>query len=254
MVRPVDRSEALDGLRTSDIPRLVLWPEDANGPSDRAVGSAAVLSGSFDPLTVAHEAVARAAAGAADAVVLLYSPRTLPKEPGTAGPLLSESERLDVLERFCASRPKVALGLCSHGLLVDQVRAAMGRFPGAELTVVLGSDKLIQLFVPHWYEDRDEALGALFGAAAIRYALRRGDGEAVAALLADAAGAGWTDRIERLDVDPVVAAVAARDVRERARSGAPVDPLVPPEARDGILRAILRERLSGIADRPEPPS
>jgi len=28
-----------------------------------------------------------------------------------------------------------------------------------------------------------------------------------------------------------------------------VEALVPPEARDGILRAVLRERLSGIADR-----
>jgi len=247
----VDRAEALEGLRSSDIPRLVLWPEDANGASGRAAGSVALLSGSFDPVTVAHEALARAGTGSADLVVLMYSVRTLPKELETAGALFTEDERLEVLERFCAARPKLALGLCSHGLLVDQVRAARSRFPGAELTVLLGSDKLIQLFEPHWYGDRDEALGALFDAAAVRYALRRGDEDAVASVLEEAARAGWVDPIERLEVDPAVAAVASREVRERARSGAPVEALVPPEARDGILRAVLRERLSGIADRTD---
>jgi phosphopantetheine adenylyltransferase len=231
----MDPTDVLQALRASDRPRLVLWPE--SGPDARSV---ALLAGSFDPITVAHVAMAEAARAVADLVVLVYAVRTLPKEPGTAEPLFTERERVQVAARVCARREGMALGLCSHGLLAEQVAAAGERFPAASRSVVLGSDKLIQLFDPRWYGDRDTALGALFGAADVRYAVRAGDH--VAGALVEAEALGVADRVRPLEVDPGVAAVSARAVRVRARAGGDVGGLVPAEAVAAVRSAVLRER------------
>src|SRR5205823_931064 len=67
IVRPVDPVEALVGLRDSPTPRLVLWPDDGGSTDPASVG---LLSGSFDPPTVGHEELARAAARRVELVVL----------------------------------------------------------------------------------------------------------------------------------------------------------------------------------------
>jgi nicotinic acid mononucleotide adenylyltransferase len=238
MVRALDPGQALRDLLAAGRPTLVLWPEDR--PAE--VASVALLAGSFDPVTVAHVALAEAALDHVRLVVAVYSARTLPKEPGTEGPLLGEVQRIRTLAAVCAAREGMAVGLCSHGLLADQVAAATDRFPGTQVFVVLGSDKLVQLLDPAWYDDRDAALRGLFSSAHVLFAPRRGDGDAVARALREAAALGWADRIHDLDVPPSLAAVASRDVRERARRGVDVSALVPPEALAAVTAAASRER------------
>jgi nicotinamide-nucleotide adenylyltransferase len=209
-------------VHSSKAPLLVVEPDP--GPVERV----ALLPGSFDPITIAHAALAEAASSWADAIVLLYSVRTLAKEgEAPEPPLLPEPERIRSLEAFSRLGSKTVAGLCSHGLLVDQVRAGEVRFPSADLRLVIGSDKLLQLLDPKWYEDRDAALGELFGRAAVMFAVREGDEEAVRAALADADNAGWKDRILALDVSPAVAAVSSRMVRSLIRQGSDVSHLVP---------------------------
>ncbi|MFL5797962.1 MAG: adenylyltransferase/cytidyltransferase family protein [Actinomycetota bacterium] len=234
----MDPTQALRELGLAERPRLVLWPDDAPAP---AAPSVALLAGSFDPVTVAHLALSEAAREHAALVVALYSARTLPKEPGTPPPLLDERERIETLAAACAGREGLAAGLCSHGLLADQVTAAAGRFPGADLFVVLGSDKLSQLLDPAWYEDRERALASLFSSATVLYATRRGEEELAARAVAEAVALGWGARIRRLDVPPDVASVAARDVRDRARRGDDVSALVPAEALGAVVAAVWRE-------------
>jgi len=231
----VDLQEQIEALRSSHRPVLTPWPS----PVDGEVGSVALLAGSFDPITVAHLAMAEAALGGSDLVVLTYSVRTLPKETAVAPPLLSEAERIATVASVCAGRPGLALGLSSHGLLADQVAAARALFPGAAISVVLGSDKLRQLFDPRWYEDIGASLLGLFAEAELRYALREGDdvGEA----LAGAARLGPAARVAPLPVDPAVAAVSSRGVRELARAGSDVSALVPPEALRAVVDAVRRE-------------
>jgi nicotinic acid mononucleotide adenylyltransferase len=209
-------------VRSAKRPLLVVEPDPD------PVGRVALVPGSFDPITVAHAALAEAASAWADAIVLLYSVRTLAKEgEAPEPPLLAESDRIQSLEAFSRSGPKTVAGLSSHGLLVDQVRAAVDRFPSAELRLVIGSDKLIQLLDRKWYEDRDEALDVLFGRAAVMFAVREGDEAAVRAALADPANARWKARVLALDVDPTVAAVSSRMVRSLLRQGEDVRHLVP---------------------------
>jgi cytidyltransferase-like protein len=226
----VDLRKLVAELRSTQRPRLALWPE-----RDLRPASVGLLAGSFDPITVGHVAMAEAAAARVDLVVLTYSVRTLPKEPGVAGPLLSEDERIRTVAGVSAGRPGMALGLTSHGLLVEQAAAAASRFPGAALLVVMGSDKLAQLFDPRWYPDRDAAVADLLEVAEVRYAVRSGDD--VAGPLAKAERVGFAGRIRPLDVDPAVAAVSSRLVRQLAREGRGVSTLVPPEALDAVVRA-----------------
>jgi nicotinamide-nucleotide adenylyltransferase len=199
-------------------------------PPFEAGGSVALLSGSFDPVTVGHLAVAKAALPHAERVVLVYAARTIPKEPDAPEPLLDERSRLAALDAVCRSRPWLAVGISSHGLLVEQVRAARNRFGDAELFAVMGSDKVLQVLDPRWYPDRDAALEELFGAAIVLYAVRAGQEEDVADALGRPANARWSERFIRLPVPPDVAALSSREVRRRLRAGAEVHGLVPDEA------------------------
>jgi nicotinic acid mononucleotide adenylyltransferase len=191
----------------------------------------ALLAGSFDPITIGHAAMADAAIEQADLVVLVYAVRTLPKEGAPEPPLLGEIDRLAWLDQFRNSRERVAIGLSSHGLLADQAEAASERFLGAELSVVVGSDKLLQLLDPAWYEDRDGTLGSMFERARVLYAVRAEDEGAVATALESPETARWRHRFERLAVSPQVAAVSSRDLRARHRRGEDIAPLVPEAVR-----------------------
>jgi nicotinamide-nucleotide adenylyltransferase len=228
----------LAALRRSTRPTMVVEAQD---PEPDHV---ALVSGSFDPITIAHAALADAAAGWADLVVVLYSPRTVPKPGDAEPPLLSETERLRGMEAFCLPRPKREPGLCSHGLLVEQVQAARVRFPQAELRLAIGSDKLLQVLDPRWYEDPTAALDTLFEHAVVMYAVRDGEEAAVTEALS-ASGARWRHRVARLDVSPEVAAVSSSLVRSMARRGQDVRHLVPPE-----VLPLLPPSLPGVGIRP----
>ncbi len=228
--------QTLEELRGAPRPTLVFTRDPGQ------VRSAALLSGSFDPLTVAHAALAERAADRVDAVVLVYAVDTLPKEGRAAPPLLPVEVRLDVVDRYCAPDSRRFLGLCSHGLLADQAEAAAERFPGAELWLIVGSDKVVQLFDPRWYEDRDAALDRLFARAGLLYADRAGSEGVVGRLLERRENRRWRDRVARLDVRSSLAGVSSRMVRELVRRGEQVDALVPPEARDAVREAARSER------------
>lgn len=206
------------------------------GKGGIAPNSVALLSGSFDPMTMAHAALADAASRVVDLVLLVYSARTLPKEGSGPPPLLREADRVEVLDRFCHAHPKTAVALCSHGLLADQVAAARKRFPTQTLFVVMGSDKVLQVLNPKWYDDQHSTLEALFREAAVLYADRAGEEGAVEASLRRPENARWAGRFTRLDVPAGVAAVSSRSVRELLEAGENPAGLVVEEARRYLPR------------------
>jgi len=223
-----EREAALARMRAAEAPAIELVTD----PAPARPRSVALVSGSFDPVTVAHVGLAEAALASSEWVLFVYSVRTLPKEgrSGEHGPLLSETERLDALAKVCARHPRFAVAVCSRGLLVDQVEAAADTFPGAELSLVVGSDKLLQLFDPRWYEDRDSAITRLLDRAGIRYSVRRGDAEAVDALLRGNLVPPWRDRFELLGATGPIADHSSSRVRDLVRRGSDVSDLVPEEA------------------------
>lgn len=193
--------------------------------SARRVG---LVSGSFDPMTVAHAALAEALrAEAADPVLLVYSPRTIPKDPGAEPPLLRPEERLASVAAWCESRPGLLPAVCSHGLYVDQAEAAARAFPAAEIVLALGADKVLQLFDPSWYEDPDQALDRLFQRASVVYAPRGGQDEAVEQVVGR--HGAWTSRVTRVALPDDLSDVSSSEVRRRVRGGQDVASSVPPE-------------------------
>ncbi|HJV04511.1 MAG TPA: hypothetical protein VJ868_04535 [Actinomycetota bacterium] len=208
-------------------PRLI--PLTGPAPPVARVG---LIPGSFDPMTVAHAALAGALLEeGADVVVLTYSPHTMPKE-GAAGaepPLLDEVGRVRALLAFAAPRDRVGVALSSHGLFADQAEAAAMVFPGTDLAFAVGSDKLAQLADPAWYEDRDAALERLFVRAEVRYAMRAGDVDRVRDALRSLDH--WAGRIRPLGVPEALAGISSSMVRRAVRAGVDVSDLVPPEVR-----------------------
>ena len=219
-------------LRRPGPPRLeVLLPVEIGPPDPAVVG---LLSGSFDPPTIAHLALARGLMQmGCELVLLVWSVRTLPKERAPGGdpspPLLDVPARIDSLAALAGSLTGLGVALSSHGLIAEQTEAAARRFPDARLVVGMGSDKVLQLLDPRWYEDRTAALDHLTALATVAYAVRAGEEEMVRAALADPANARWRHAFRSLDGDPAVAAVSSREVRSRLRAAEDVSDLVPPE-------------------------
>ena len=189
----------------------------------------AILAGSFDPLTNAHLALARAAreVGGCDAVYLALSRQTVDKEARVRP---SDTDRALLLRQVASREPGLGVILFNRGLYAEQAVAARAAFPEAEIRFIVGFDKARQIFDPRYYADRDAALRQLFSRVSLLVAPRADAGpEALAALLDRPENAPFRGRVGALPFDPAWATDSATVVREAARAGEPFAALVPPE-------------------------
>lgn len=236
--RRVDARETLLQMEVPGPPRLrSIVPHTL--PSLRELG---VVSGSFDPPTLAHLALAHGLHDmGCEVVALVYSVRTLPKEVAPGGlvrpALLDPVDRLACLAAVCEGRPWLGVAVCSHGLLAEQAEAAARACPGARVILGMGSDKVLQLLDPRWYDDRDAALEALFARASVAYAPRSGQAEAVVQALARPHNLAWAGAISLLDVPREIWELSSRQVRERLASGEVPTEWLPPEVVPFVVRA-----------------
>ena len=192
-----------------------------------------VFAGSFNPLTEAHAALARAARAQAglDVIVWLCATRTVDKERVERAAL---PDRLAQLVAYACAATAAAVALTNRGLYVDEARALRPVLaPHAQLSVLVGFDKIVQILDPRYYVDRDAALRALFAEANVLVAPRAGAGrEALTALLARPENRPFGDRVAYLAVAPQHAddsSTAARQLSADARWD-DVRALVVPEA------------------------
>jgi nicotinic acid mononucleotide adenylyltransferase len=184
----------------------------------------AILSGSFNPPTIAHQVIAeRAIAQGCDASLLVLPASPAGKEPAGMIP----EDRLLAL-RMAAHRSAAIVAATTHGLYVDQAEAAARAFPGADLTFLAGSDKVLQIFEPQWYEDRDAALERLFSLANFLVAPRGQDGPRLRACLKAPENRRFADAITVVPLHPSVADLSSTRVRGLLEAGADASGLVPP--------------------------
>jgi nicotinic acid mononucleotide adenylyltransferase/predicted RNA-binding protein with PIN domain len=165
-----------------------------------------VYPGSFDPLTVAHLAVAEAAVRAAnlDRLDLVLSNIALGKERGAHS---SVEARVAAIRRAARSRPWLGVAVTDAQLIAD--------IASGYDVVVMGADKWAQVRDPAWYGDNEAARDAALAALPRVLVAPRPGFEVVGA--------------EALDVDPEIADVSST----RARSGE--HHLVVPDARRRLL-------------------
>lgn len=182
----------------------------------------AVYPGSFDPPTVAHLAIVRAALAHVDEVRLVLSEVALGKAdlpPDRA----SVTVRTSVLEALAAEVPGTTVAVTRAGLVADIAAEAQAD------AVVLGSDKWAQILDPAWYggstDARDAALRRL-PRVLLAPRLTPADGAGAADLGADSTlGPGVVLDLVHLDLDPAHRTVSST----RARAGE--HHLIVPQAR-----------------------
>lgn len=162
--------EAVTSLDPSGPPRVRMISSEPI-QACRRVG---ILCGSFNPLTLAHSQLAEQVCQTwqLDRVFLSLATRTVDKEQVTG---LGLEDRLALLCLYAAGRPSMSVALLNRGLYIEQARA-FRRLLGAdtELCFLTGMDKLTQILDPRYYQERDAALGELFGLACLIVA-NRGD-------------------------------------------------------------------------------
>ena len=211
------------------------------GPSLAGIRRLAALPGSFNPPHRAHQALLRAAREAwrADGAACVLSARTVDKEQVSG---LWLEDRLWLL---CAlDGAETAVVATNRGLYVEQAMALRALCPHLEaLAFVTGYDKIVQVFDPRYYVDRDAALDQLFARAEFLVAPRgAATGSDVAALLEHPENARYASRVSVLPLSPELAEVSSTRARERGDLGD------VPE----LAAAFIRE--SGCYASPVPPA
>jgi nicotinamide-nucleotide adenylyltransferase len=212
-------------LDTHDEPRCLLVTEAPWLTSSRHVG---VMAGSYNPPTLAHIALADSAKTHArlDGLLWTISRVTVDKERIIHAPL---PQRLITLAHLTMQRSNEAVALMNRGLYIDQAEAFHRSFPDiADLSLIMGYDKLAQIFDPRYYTDRDAALDRLFSMARILVAPRaHGDYNALHALLDLPTNRRWATSVTIIPIDPSVQMLSSSEVRERLRQGISATDLVP---------------------------
>jgi len=166
----------LDQLDPDTEPQALLVP---NSPVPQA--NVIVFPGSFNPPTNAHIALLQQASVFAHAHTPAYlyaaiSKRTIDKETVERPTLL---DRIDLLHTVLHSYLRdTGIILFNRGLYVEQAQALRASFPKLQrIFFLLGFDKIVQIFDPRYYADRNTSLIALFNLAELLVAPRGDDGE-----------------------------------------------------------------------------
>ena len=206
--------DAIESLDPAAGPRaaLVSSEPDSDPTTERRV---AILPGSFNPLHQGHAALAAAAlaTNAATEVWLGLARVTVDKEQ-IAGTLLED--RLVALRHFVQDQPRYGVLLFNRGLYVDQALAAHARWPDLDtLLFLVGYDKIVQIFDPRYYDDRDAALQELFSLASFLVAPRDDTtADDLAALLSQPENRPFAARVRSLPLPSAVAAVSSTGLRQ----------------------------------------
>src|SRR2546422_2182467 len=162
--------EAVENLDLASPPTArMLVPEAA--ASFRRVG---LLCGSFNPLTLAHTELAEQARETyqLDCVFFTLATVTVDKERISG---MGLADRLLLLSLYAQRLDHSGVALVNRGLYFEQAQAFRSLLGAAvELNFVVGMDKLVQIFDPRYYQDRDAALRQLFALASLIVA-NRGD-------------------------------------------------------------------------------
>ncbi|NOT57214.1 MAG: hypothetical protein HOP18_21640 [Deltaproteobacteria bacterium] len=200
-------------------------PERVTVP--RRVG---ILCGSFNPLTLAHTELAEGAlaAFALDTVFFTLAKVTVDKEQVTG---MSLEDRLLLLSFFAERHDQMGVALVNRGLYFEQAQA-FRTLLGQEVALyfLVGMDKLLQIFDPRYYHDRDAALEQLFAISSLIVA-NRGDMDEgnFSRLLERPENRRFRAHVQFFTLSAAVTDLSATALRDALAAGQPIDSQVPPE-------------------------
>ena len=204
----------LDRLQPGAAPKALVVP---GSPQPRE--NILVFSGSFNPPTTAHLALLKQAQRFARqhepmSLYVAFSTHTTDKE-AVERPLLLD--RVMLLKRLLHTRlPHAGILLLNRGLYIEQAEAIHTSFSHVRrIFFLMGFDKIVQILDPHYYDDRDRALLALFKLATLLVAPRGSAGEQeLADLLRQPENKRFAGFIQSLPFDPAYRLVSSTHVRQ----------------------------------------
>jgi len=175
-----------------------------------------ILPGAFNPVTIAHLALAHAALPVVDEVVFVL-PRALPHKDYSGASLV---ERARILLTALSGEDRMSVGISSGGLFVDiaaECREAYG--PDVRLSFLCGADAAER--IASWDYGDPGAFDRMMGQFDLLVAER---------------GGAFALPHRALQLDQDYTHVSATDVRERILRGEQWEHLVPPTAREHVRR------------------
>ncbi|GAC1565801.1 MAG: hypothetical protein NVS3B14_04760 [Ktedonobacteraceae bacterium] len=196
-------------------------------------GDIIVFPGSYNPPTKAHLALLKQARqfGSLHGGMRVYaamSKRTTDKE-SVERPLLVD--RILLLDTLIHNHLRhTGILLFNRGLYVEQAEAIRTAFHKLRrLYFLLGFDKIVQIFDPHYYEDRDKALRELFALAEILVAPRAAAGASeLTTLLTQAENVPFARHVHLLPLEAGYRDISSSRIRQ---SPAAHQQDMPPEVR-----------------------
>jgi nicotinate-nucleotide adenylyltransferase len=172
-----------------------------------------ILPGTFNPVTVAHLALAHAALPKLDEIVFVL-PRAFPHKPYHGAHF---EQRVQMLQAVLNPTPHFSIAASEGGLfteIADECRVAYG--PLVKLTFLCGRDAAER--IANWDYGEPGAFDAMLRRFHLLVAARAGDYNVPPE---------WSGAIGRLELDGPFDHVSATEVRRRIANGAPWGHLVP---------------------------
>jgi nicotinic acid mononucleotide adenylyltransferase len=162
-------------------------------------------------------------------VAFTLSTRTVDKERPEPAFL---PDRLLVLELSVERTGNRLVGLLNRGLYVDQAEILRETLPALErLVFLVGFDKIVQIFDPRYYDDREVTLQRLFNVASIAVAPRGAAGRAeLEELLRREENRAFAGGVSPLDIAAGLGDDSSSLVRAALGRGEQVGVSLPPES------------------------
>ncbi len=183
-----------------------------------------VLSGTFNPPTRAHLALAEYAAQVLPLDEVLF---VLPEIPPHKKQLeASLDDRAEMLVRAIAGHAKFSAAITSRGLFLDIHRAVAPYYPArTQMFFLTGRDAAERILLDWPYPDPRQALDEMFARFQFVVAQRKGP----FVVPADSLAAQYVKKIHSLVLPAELEEISATQARERMLRGQPVKDLVPAE-------------------------
>ncbi len=201
-------------------------------PSSRQ-GRLGVLGGAYNPITLAHLAIADTVVRMFGIHEVLFLLPAVPPHKTIFGASLEQ--RLEMMQLAVEEWPYATVGLSTHGLFLDMYQGLLGVYPPhTEVFFLTGRDAAERILT--WkYDDAEAALRQMFTA----FQLIVCDREGPFHLPEDPLFAPYRQRLHCCTLPPDLHHVSATEVRQRCHHGLPLDDLVPA----GVARYIGEHEL-----------
>jgi nicotinate-nucleotide adenylyltransferase len=194
-------------------------PRGVNAASRHRLG---VLGGAYNPITLAHLAMADTVVQRFDLHEMLFLLPQVPPHKTIFGASLAQ--RLEMMQLAVKGRPYASVGLSTHGLFIDIYQAVQDIYPPqSEVFFVTGRDAAERILT--WnYDDAEAALRQMLTS----FQLIVCDREGVFDLPDDPLLTPYRDRMHRCPLAADLDQVSSTAVRDRCAAGASLEDLVPP--------------------------